>query len=200
MTLDLGMFLSFVEFLARAAAWLRGRRRELRCMPVIDWVKEREENEYCTKGRQIWAPDQSPGGSSRIDLPIVQLDLHWPNKKGLPTVPLTILGLQSGYIQGCIVQSPENPDYYRAFVSLTYKGRRAWARYCTDRRMRRRSRVFFIGPRGSEPYQFRRRDPRTSWSLYPPESSERIVRREQADVTYGWPTPDIEAKLLGRER
>ncbi len=188
-----------LEYLGRGASWLRGRSLELRCMPVIDWAKESEETDYCEKGRQIWSPEQNPGGPSRTDLPVVQLDLRWPNKKGLRSVPLVLLALEQGFVQGCVVQSPDDSDYYRAFVCLTYKGRRAWARYCTDRRMRRRSRAFYMGPLGGERYEHLRRDPRTAWSLYPPESPQRMVKREQADVTYGLMTPDIKEKMAELE-
>lgn len=187
--------LSALESLARGASWLRGRRRELECMPVIDWVKEREETDYCDKGRQIWDPEKNPGGPSRTDLPIVQLDLYWPNKRGLRTVPLVLLALQEGFVQGCIVESPDHADYYRAFVSLTYRGRRAWSRYCSDRRMERRSRVFYMGSHHGINSQFRRRDPRTEWSSYPPESPERMHQRSGTDVTYGCATPDLKVKM-----
>lgn len=199
MVIDLGVIfstLSITEPLLRAWSWLRGRRLELRCMPVIDWTRECEDSQYGNKGRQIWDPKKNPGGPSRTDLPIVQLDLRWPNKKGQRSVHLTLLALQEGFIQGCIVRSPENPNYYRAFVCLTYKGRRAWDRYCTERRMRRRSRIFSMEVLGSARYDIsRRRDPRTNWSLYPPESGWRVVSREQADVTYGCVTPDLKAKM-----
>lgn len=163
---DLGLIFSFFEFSVRAGSWLLGRRKELECMPVIDWTKEGEERDYGDKGRQMWDPKRNPGGPSRTDLPIVQLDLHWPNNTGLRTVPLALLALQEGFVQGCIVQSPDDSDSYRAFVCLTSKGRRAWRRYCTDRRMKRRNRIFYMGTHYGMDSQFRRRDPRTGWSLY----------------------------------
>ena len=193
------MTLSSLEFFVRSVDWVRGRKRELQCMPVIDWVKEREETDYCDKGRQIWDPDGNPGGPSRTDMPIVQLDLRWPNKRGLRMVPLVLQALQDGFVQGCIVESPDGSDYYRAFVCLTYKGRRSWNRYCSDRRMKRRSRVFFMGTHYGVSAQFRKRDPRTEWSLYPPESPERMHQRSGADVTYGCITPDIKAKMAEAE-
>ncbi len=191
----LGMFFSVAELISRGGSWLQGRRLELKCMPVIDWVQEREEIHYCDKGRQIWDSKQNPGGPTHEDLPVVQLDLSWPNPTGLRTVPLVLLALQGGFLQGCIVQSPNDSKSYRAFVFLTHRGRRAWSRYCTESRMARRNRVFFMGTYGEVKSQFRRRDPRTEWSSFPPESPERMNQRSQADVTYGCMTPDIRDKM-----
>lgn len=195
----LGMLFTFAELISRGTSRLQGRRLELKCVPVIDWVKEREESDYCTKGSQIWDPKRNPGGPSHKDLPVVQLDLSWPNPTGLRTVPLVLLALQEGFLQGCIVQSPNDSKSYRAFVFLTYKGRRAWNRYCTECRMARRNRVFFMGTYGEVKSQFRRRDPRTEWSSLPPESPERMSQRSQADVTYGCLTPDIKDKMADIE-
>ena len=167
---------------------LRRRRLEHRCMPVIDRVKEREETLQCQSGRQIWNPAQYPGGPSPRERPVNRIDLHrffYPSKYGeaKPTKPIIRLAMREGFVEGCIVDDPERRDHYRAYLCLTFKGRRAWDRYCTPRRMRWRSRKYSL--QSHNVADLLPRDPRTEWSMRPPEANERLHAREMADVTFG---------------
>ena len=157
-------------------------------MPIIDRVKEREETSQCHSGRQMWDPVQNPGGPSPRDRPVNRIDFHeffYPRKycETKPTKPVILLALREGFVDGCIVDDPEREHLYRAYLCLTHKGRRAWTRYCTPRRMRWRGAKYSLKTHGEA--DLRPRDPRTEWSMFPPEASSRLQAREIADVMYG---------------
>ena len=144
---DLAMeWLSWVgECAFRLLRWIQLRRQEHRCMPVIDKVKECEEQQYCDKGRQMWDPRTNPGGPSPKARPVCQVQgakYFWPKIHGetRPMKPVVMAALRNGYVEGCVLDDPERPGDFRAYLCLTYRGRDAWARYCSMRRMRWRER------------------------------------------------------------
>ena len=158
-------------------------------MPVIDKVKECEEQQYCDKGRQMWDPRTNPGGPSPKARPVCQVQgakYFWPKIHGetRPMKPVVMAALRNGYVEGCVLDDPERPGDFRAYLCLTYRGRDAWARYCSMRRMRWRERIYYTGDSYAADRQVRPRDPRTEWSSYPPEHPQRVGARD-SDVTYG---------------
>lgn len=182
MVIDWGLVLSAVEASARAVAWIRGRSLELKCMPVIDRVKELEETEYSDVEAKLdenglLLSDEEEMRATHC--PVVQFEVSKPDN-----VTLFLAALHAGFIQGFL-----RGDGFEgtAFVCLTHKGRRAWERYCTQRRMRWRLKVFSTTALESLDSFAERRDPRTNWSGYPPEHEERRFRRRHCYRNYGHP-------------